>query len=517
MTKRVHIGKVYLYCLLAALLCLLVCSKSSPLYPINDWTDANAYLSSGKGMLAGRVMYRDLYEHKGPLLYALHALACLIDAGSFLGVFMLEVLAVSLYLLAGYALLTLYGAGRTALYALPLLALAMASSQSFQMGDSAEELCMPMLAWSLYSLLRWYRLQAPARMGSGWLLANGALMACVLWVKFTMLGMYLPWLAMLLWHMARRGAWRDVVSTLGWLLLGALLATLPWLLYFGVNGAIGDWLKTYLYDNLFLYQDQPSLGLMARGKAMLQAGLAWVLGNPLYTVPMLFGLLWLPWGRKAITDAAASPEAAGDGKAADAGISRWEITLLWSGFAVLALGVFIGGKSYVYYGLILAAFLPFAALPVCLWAEKLPRLGKRAHLAALCGCAVLAAGLGLWLTPNRADFLRPRADTMQYRFAAIVNQTPGATLLNYGFMDAGFYTACGIAPSVKYFHQTNMNLPEMYEEQARYIAQGLTDYVITRGKQPETITQRYSLIATEDAPPDFWYQKVYLYRRNAQP
>ena len=332
-----------------------------------------------------------------------------------------------------------------------------------------------------------------------------------------MLGMYLPWVVMLLWHSARRGAWRDVFASLGWLLLGALLATLPWLLYFGLNSAIGDWLGVYLYDNLFRYQDTPALGLVARGKAMVWAGLMWVLGNPLYTVPMLLGLLWLPFGRKTIARATGAPEAMGDGQTAGAGISRWEITLLWSGFATLALGVFIGGKSYVYYGLILAAFLPFAALPVCLCLRRLPVATGGVRMAALCGCAVLAGALGLWLTPNRADFLKPRADTMQYRFAAIVNQTPDATLLNYGFMDAGFYTACGITPSVKYFHQTNVNLPEMYEEQARYIAEGVTDYVVTRGKQPDTITQRYTLIATEDAPPDFWYRKVYLYRRNAQP
>ena len=35
---------------------LFFCSKSSPAYPINDWSDANIYFSAGKGMLAGRVM-----------------------------------------------------------------------------------------------------------------------------------------------------------------------------------------------------------------------------------------------------------------------------------------------------------------------------------------------------------------------------------------------------------------------------------------------------------------------------
>ena len=60
MTMRKRDAMIFLYCMLAAFACLAVCSKSSPLYPINDWTDANAYFSCGKGMLNGRVMYSDL-------------------------------------------------------------------------------------------------------------------------------------------------------------------------------------------------------------------------------------------------------------------------------------------------------------------------------------------------------------------------------------------------------------------------------------------------------------------------
>lgn len=42
-------------------------------------------------------------------------------------------------------------------------------------------------------------------------------------------------------------------------------------------------------------------------------------------------------------------------------------------------------------------------------------------------------------------------------------------------------------PNVKYFHQTNVPLEEMLDEQLRYIREGVCDYVITRGKQPEWI------------------------------
>ena len=56
-----------LYSLLLAFVFLAVCSKSSFLYPFNDWYDANDFLTLGKGMLHGLVPYRDLYEQKGPI------------------------------------------------------------------------------------------------------------------------------------------------------------------------------------------------------------------------------------------------------------------------------------------------------------------------------------------------------------------------------------------------------------------------------------------------------------------
>ncbi|HNW87769.1 MAG TPA: hypothetical protein PKJ47_12620 [Candidatus Limiplasma sp.] len=514
---------LFLYCLLVAAVCLLLCSKSSPLYPINDWTDANAYLSCGKGMLNGRVMYRDLYEHKGPLLYALHALCCLIDSGSFLGVYFLETLAGGLFLLTCYRTLALYGAHKAALPALPILAALVYTSVSFQMGDSAEELCLPMLAWSLYSLLRWLRQSAPRRMDARSLTVNGLLCGCVLWVKFTMLGFYIPWvLGLMLWHLLRR-EWKHALSVLGWLALGIAVSTIPWLIYFGVNGAILPWLKTYLYDNIFLYQDAPSLGLIGRLKATVRSAWDWFSTNWAYTAPMTIGFVWITLraGRKpsARTGRASgeTPDAlsAGgrDAPQSTVPISTAEKLFLWALMGVAALGVFIGGKSYVYYGLVLAAFAAVGALPFCLWLGR-ALMCKKALARVLCVLIALGTpALCVAASPNAKDMLKPRDQTMQYQFAAIVNRTPHATLLNYGFMDAGFYTACNIAPSVKYFHQTNVHLQDMLDEQARYIADGVTDYVVTRGKQPESITDRYELVATADAPADFWYRQVYLYRR----
>ena len=485
--------RVLLLCLLIAAACLSICSKSSPLYPLNDWEDANAYFSCGKGMNAGMVIYRDLYEHKGPVLYGAHALCALVTSESFLGVFCLEVLAVGLFLLSVYKLLTLYGAKQSAWILLPLIAALVLSSRSFSGGDSAEELCLPCLSWALYFLLRWLRRGAPERMPAKTLVLSGVLCGLVLWTKFTMLGFFGAWIAgLFLYHLLRRQP-RAAWSSVGWFLCGIGAVTLPWFLYFAIHGALYDWFKVYFYDNLFLYSAIEPLTLWMRVKTMLKIAWDWFATNPAYTFPLAAGALWF-----AISKSHSAAE------------KLW----VWGLLVFLGIGVFIGGRPYVYYGLIFAAFSGVLLLPLCPWLDRALE-NRPAFRVLLAGTlAVLSLVFSFAGSPNTRDLLKPKDDTMQYRFAAVINQIPDATLLNYFFMDTGFYTAAHVTPSVKYFHYTNVPLPEMLEEQTRYIETGETDFVVTRGRQPDTITDRYTLVASEPAPAGSWYDTVYLYERN---
>ena len=88
----------FIFIFITAFTTILICSKSSPLYPINDWTDANCYMTVGRAMLNGAMPYRDLFEHKGPVVYLLHALAAIVSDDSFFGVFLKEAAFCSWYL-----------------------------------------------------------------------------------------------------------------------------------------------------------------------------------------------------------------------------------------------------------------------------------------------------------------------------------------------------------------------------------------------------------------------------------
>ena len=478
-TRREN-ARALLWALLIAFAVLFFCTKSSPAYPINDWADANIYLSIGKGMTEGKVVYRDLYDHKGPLLYALHAVCALISR-KFLGVFVMEWLMGAAFLLMARKICRLYKMNRMA-WLIPAALMVLAySSFSFAEGDSAEEMALPLIMGTMYGVLKHLK-SDETQMSRKSLMLHGCLAGCVFWIKFTMIGLHAGLLiAVFLRHLCRK-EWKASGRMIGWLLAGFALSTVPWVIYFGANRAITDWLKTYLYDNLFLYGG----GDGNRLKNMILSGWSWLRENLRYAIPILLSLLLTLKQEK------------------------WPSIALWLMTSLGALATFIGGKSYIYYGLVLApAALP-ALIAIGQWLENRIKL----HPALLCAACVALTPV---LTQNPdagygTTLFQPMETTMQGKIAAVMSETPNPTLLNYGFMDAGFFTAANITPQVKYFHQTNVPLQEMKDEQIRYIEQALCDYVVTRGSEPECLHQNYTLVAEEETP-NFWYEKVYLYKR----
>ena len=471
--------RFFAWSMLIAAAVLFFCSKSSPGYPVNDWSDANIYFSIGKGMTEGKVVYRDLYDHKGPLLYALHAVCAWISFRDFTGVFVMEVLLASAFLYAAHRLMRLFSNEKAASVLLPVLAVIVYSSYSFAEGDSAEEMALPMMMATMAAVCVHFK-SGKKEMRPASLVFHGFLTGCVFWIKFTMIGVHAGLLGWVLLTLLLHKEWKAFLRSVGWLIAGFALSTLPWMIYFGLNGAIGDWLKVYLYDNLFLYSGE-SAGIVSRVKAMVLAGLDWVGENLRYTVLAVLGLAWF-----AVRE------------------QECRMAILLS--AVLgALAVFVGGKSYPYYGLALAGFA-VCGLIVAAKAIHPPKwLAPVLLVLCVAACPVISHNMN---ADYGAPFLSKKENTMQHRIAAHLPKD--ASLLNYGFMDAGFFTAAGVSPNVKYFHQTNVPLQEMKDEQNRYLSEGITDYVVARQELGGDVP--YEKIAEENSP-NFWYEKVYLYRR----
>lgn len=74
-----------------------------------------------------------------------------------------------------------------------------------------------------------------------------------------------------------------------------------------------------------------------------------------------------------------------------------------------------------------------------------------------------------------------KKELVQFKYASIINQKENASLLNYGTLDYGFFTAADIVPNTRFFYKPNIDqsrYPLIWNEQNRYIKEGLIDYMI---------------------------------------
>lgn len=249
---------IFGFCLFLSLLFLLIATKSSPLYPFNNWVDANSAFTMGKGMMNGRVFYRDLFVHKGPLWYFLFALGYLVSNTTFLGIFILEVFSFSVFLYFSFKLVSQFLDFQYALISLPLIAVSILNHRSFTHGASPEELSLPLLTISLFFLIKYFNKIYPKPMPQKWLFLSGIFAGCVLWMKFSLLGFWFGWMASIAIILLINKHYLYAVKSSFVFLLGMLLTTLPWIVYFGLNKAIYDWIYSYFTVNLTNYSETTS-------------------------------------------------------------------------------------------------------------------------------------------------------------------------------------------------------------------------------------------------------------------
>ena len=470
-------------CLLTSVGIITVCSKSSPLYPFNDWVDAQCFFTVGKSMMHGIVPYRDLFEQKGPFLYFVHGLASLVSKDTFLGVYLLEILAAFFFLYISYRVCCLFLPTPWTAALMPIAALLTYTNSAFCFGDSVEELCLPFFAYAILVSARSLKNGTP--ISAREYLLIGITSGLVFWSKFTLVGFYLGWFLVPMVRYLQARQWKALLQAVGAVAAGVVLVTIPFVIYFGIHHAIDDWLMVYIYDNLFLYTVETGLWENLRTanlKAMLFA--KWMVRIGALSLPLLFCKKDKVWFYHVL--------------------SMMLLTFLFQ---------FMGGRNYRYYLVVFSVFAPVGLLcAVYCLREVVGRLGRfRLPDFAALAMAALCILLAFLTTPNRDQIGAPKESMPQYQFREIILQKENPTLLNYGFLDGGFYTACDILPNCKAFCKLNVPLEEMWQLQEDYVDQGICDFVVTRGQMLDS--PLYEYVAQGDSVLDGEVYTYYLHQR----
>lgn len=262
----------FLYMAAVSFVFMLLFSKNSFLYPINNGPDINMFYTMGKGIANGLVCYRDIFDQKGPFWYFVYSLAYLIDKDGFLGVFLIEIISFSVFLFFVYRMMKLYKVERFIYIAAPLLAFVTCGNFSFLQGGQVEELIYPLMAYMFFSLLRYFKTDYPTKpMPPLTLFFNGICSGLVFWSKFTLITLWFIFMAALFFIMIKERQIKQAFLSCLYFLAGTMVPTAPVLIYFAAVGELPLLFEVYLKMNLFGYSTVRAGAEETLGKALKNA------------------------------------------------------------------------------------------------------------------------------------------------------------------------------------------------------------------------------------------------------
>ncbi len=455
---------VYAFCFVVALVFMFFFGLNSPIHTFNSHCDYQWYMTMGRGWLAGKIPYRDLFEQKGPIVFMVFAVAALFPHPQFV-IWCIEVLCISLFLYFCYRIARKFLSPWLSLLVLPLMMAVLSANYVRGLeGSCVEEYCFPIFVYGLLCFLDFIMDDKTGTWRRG--LALGICMGILFWVKFTMLEFFL--IPLLIWLMTNLVKRRLVSIMRGGLIMlgGLLLVTLPIIIYFGIVGALGDLFNVYFVINIGKYDGSCGDSIHNPWENLSNS---WSIGL-YFAIVIVWGLLCFVIDQRRQ--------------------KSWWLLLT----AVLPTWLMVGFiNGYLYYYLPLFAYaelgIIYAVKVIADTLQKVEIVIQRCHkkVIGLIIAFVITLLIMFPFVTNVAEINRPREAYAPLVVADIIadyNQSSGktATLFCYRMADCGFYNAAGIVPNVYYYAEnsfTKTSFPEMFNSFDATIENQLCDFVIT--------------------------------------
>lgn len=449
-------NKFYLAALAGyAFLFLFLCSKMSPLYVSNEWSDVNIYFTIGQSIINGKTLYVDVFDPKGPLIFIIYGIGYLISNDSFIGLF--------LFFLIGWsaALTLIFYLTDYLLNSKPLALAVAAFTPPFALsymhsGGSPEEIILLLHLFCISLLVKSDRLQIKRREFA----VLGACSAAVICLKFNLI-FFLAISTIALFYITylsgrKKAFWQQVL----FFIAGVSAIFIPVCAYLVATGAFGATIDTYIILNKKLAVTVPFVQLIKDGVKRILAMFTYypVGATVIFLGAFIYPLLYL----KRIL---------------------LKVSYILGALSLYGI-IFFAGVAQFYYPLPLYVFLPLGLIVIIKF-FKIDRLrvNRLAEMSIVCIAILLCAYRIQFWNMSLDQLLRKEPlPGLNYAFAKIINEEPNPTLLSLTYGDAvNVFTLCNITPNVKYFSSLNIPYeiyPVLRNEQVRYIADKEVQFII---------------------------------------
>lgn len=236
--------KYFISIVFIAVIYLLLCSGyTSPLFPGMMNYDSGIFMMVGKGILEGKELYTEIFDHKGPILFWIEALGML---GGRNGIFIIQTvfMSVNLYLVDRIA--KIWKRTEKEIWVIRIATL-IVLAYPLSNGNLSEEYSLPFIYLPLYLFFKdWFDGKQPKKLHS---YLYGICFGILAFVRInngiTICAIVACWIVILMGNKK----WNELI---GHLLVGAagiFTIAFPIMLYFGIKGTFYDMIyATFLFN-----------------------------------------------------------------------------------------------------------------------------------------------------------------------------------------------------------------------------------------------------------------------------
>ena len=246
------IRRTIIYIILAAFctaFLLLLSASTSPLYADYCDGDSSIFMLIGKAIASGKNVYRDFFDHKGPILFYLNALGFYLT-GTKAGVFIIQCVFLSLTSIFMYKTARIFTKTVRSLLCVIITLLAFASTISD--GNLSEEYCMLFCVIPIYFSIRYFSLADDEHHPPLYSAIYGACFALCAFIRINNGVMIGGVIMVVLVTEFASGRVKSALLNLAGFFIGLSAITVPIIIFFAAKGLLGDMIfATFTFN--FLY------------------------------------------------------------------------------------------------------------------------------------------------------------------------------------------------------------------------------------------------------------------------
>lgn len=270
--RKYFIRRIIIYLCLATFctaFLLLLSASTSPLYTDYCDGDSSIFMLIGKAISLGKNVYKDFFDHKGPILFYLNALGFYMT-GTKAGVFIIQCVFLSLTAIFMYKTARIFTKTARSVLCVVITILAFASTISD--GNLSEEYCMLLCVIPIYFAVKYFSIADDEPHPPLYNAVYGACFAACAFIRINNGVMIGGVVLVTLISELVSGRIKSAFINLGAMFAGMAAVTVPILIFFAAKGLLGDMIfATFIFNFLYAAEGAEQTG------SLLSVLLQWTL------------------------------------------------------------------------------------------------------------------------------------------------------------------------------------------------------------------------------------------------